>query len=86
MASPTWPAAARRALPPPCKSKPTCLSNCGTNPSARKSARAARIQMGVSRKQRAGHLDQIAATVILQSYLDARSGIYQNSPGTLCAP
>lgn len=36
-------------------------------------ARAARIQMGVSRKQRAGHLDQLAATVILQSYLDARS-------------
>lgn len=33
-------------------------------------ARAARIQMGVPRKQRAGHLDQIAATVILQSYLD----------------
>jgi len=36
-------------------------------------ARAARIQMGVSRKQRAGHLDEIAATVILQSYLDAHS-------------
>lgn len=36
-------------------------------------ARAARIQMGVSRKQRAGHLDQIAATVILQSYLDTHS-------------
>ncbi len=36
-------------------------------------ARAARIQMGVSRKKRAGHLDQIAATVILQSYLDAHS-------------
>jgi putative Holliday junction resolvase len=36
-------------------------------------ARAARIRMGVSRKQRAGHLDQIAATVILQSYLDNRS-------------
>jgi putative Holliday junction resolvase len=34
-------------------------------------ARAARIQMGVSRKQRSGHLDAIAATVILQSYLDA---------------
>ena len=38
-----------------------------------KNARAARIQMGVSRKQRAGHLDQLAATVILQSYLDAHS-------------
>jgi putative Holliday junction resolvase len=36
-------------------------------------ARAARIQMGVSRKQRAGHLDQLAATVILQSYLDVHS-------------
>jgi len=36
-------------------------------------ARAARIQMGVSRKQRAGHLDEIAATVILQSYLEAHS-------------
>jgi len=34
-------------------------------------ARAARIQMDVSRKQRGGHLDEIAATVILQSYLDA---------------
>lgn len=37
-------------------------------------ARAARIQMGVSRKKRAGHLDEIAATVILQSYLDAHHG------------
>jgi putative Holliday junction resolvase len=36
-------------------------------------ARSARIQMGVSRKQRAGHLDQLAATVILQSYLDAQT-------------
>jgi putative Holliday junction resolvase len=36
-------------------------------------ARAARIQMGVSRKRRSGHLDEIAATVILQSYLDAHS-------------
>ena len=36
-------------------------------------ARAARIRMGVSRKKRAGHLDEIAATVILQSYLDAHS-------------
>jgi putative Holliday junction resolvase len=34
-------------------------------------ARAARIEMGLSRKQRGGHLDEIAATVILQSYLDA---------------
>lgn len=36
-------------------------------------ARTARVQMGVSRKERAGHLDQLAATVILQSYLDAHS-------------
>ena len=34
-------------------------------------ARAARIAMGVSRKNRLGHLDSIAATVLLQSYLDA---------------
>ena len=36
-------------------------------------ARTARIQMGVSRKKRSGHLDQLAATVILQSYLDAHT-------------
>ncbi len=35
-------------------------------------AREARIQMGISRKKRAGHLDELAATLILQSYLDAR--------------
>lgn len=34
-------------------------------------ARAARIAMGVPRRKRAGHLDDLAATVILQSYLDA---------------
>jgi len=34
-------------------------------------ARAARISMGVSRKHRQGHLDSIAATLLLQSYLDA---------------
>jgi putative holliday junction resolvase len=34
------------------------------------SARAARIEMGFSRKKRAGHLDELAATIILQSYLD----------------
>lgn len=33
-------------------------------------ARASRIAMGVSRKKRRGHLDEIAATLILQSYLD----------------
>ena len=34
-------------------------------------ARRARIQMGVSRRNRSGHLDDLAATVLLQSYLDA---------------
>ncbi len=34
-------------------------------------ARAARIAMGVSRQKRAGHLDDLAATLLLQSYLDA---------------
>lgn len=34
-------------------------------------ARESRLAMGVSRKKRSGHLDEIAATVILQSYLDA---------------
>jgi putative Holliday junction resolvase len=35
-------------------------------------ARQARIQMGVSRRNRSGHLDDLAATVLLQSYLDAK--------------
>ena len=35
-------------------------------------ARSARIQMGVPRKDRSGHLDALAAAVLLQSYLDAR--------------
>lgn len=34
-------------------------------------ARAIRIQMGTSRRKRSGHLDQLAAAVILQSYLEA---------------
>jgi putative Holliday junction resolvase len=34
-------------------------------------ARAARIEMGVSRKKRAGHLDELAAVMILKSYLEA---------------
>jgi putative Holliday junction resolvase len=33
-------------------------------------ALATRIHMGVSRKQRSGHLDSLAATLLLQSYLD----------------
>ncbi len=36
-------------------------------------ARSAYIEMGVPRRKRSGHLDQIAATVILQTYLDAHS-------------
>ncbi|MGB8214654.1 MAG: Holliday junction resolvase RuvX [Anaerolineales bacterium] len=34
-------------------------------------ARLARLQMGATRKKRSGHLDDLAATVLLQSYLDA---------------
>ena len=34
-------------------------------------ARAARIELGVSRKNRSGHQDAFAAVVILQSYLEA---------------
>jgi putative Holliday junction resolvase len=34
-------------------------------------ARAARIEMGVSRRKRGGHLDELAAVMILQSYLEA---------------
>ena len=35
-------------------------------------AQAARRKMGVSRAKRAGHLDDLAATVILQSYLNSQ--------------
>ncbi len=34
-------------------------------------ARAVRIEMGVSRKKRSGHMDELAAVMILKSYLDA---------------
>ncbi len=34
-------------------------------------ARATRIEMGVSRKKRGGHMDELAAVMILKSYLDA---------------
>ncbi|MBN1371637.1 MAG: Holliday junction resolvase RuvX [Anaerolineaceae bacterium] len=34
-------------------------------------AQQTRIAMGVSRKKRSGHLDELAAAVILQSYLEA---------------
>lgn len=36
-------------------------------------ARQAVIDLGVSRYKRRGHLDHLAATVILQSYLDSQS-------------
>ena len=38
-------------------------------------ARSARIELGVSRKKRAGHQDEFAAVVILQSYLEARRNV-----------
>ncbi len=34
-------------------------------------ARQARIEIGARRDRRSGHMDELAATVILQSYLDA---------------
>ncbi len=38
-------------------------------------ARSSRLAMGVRRSRRGGHLDEIAATVILQSYLEAHSSL-----------
>lgn len=40
-----------------------------------KAAQQAYIQMNVPRKKRSGHLDHIAATIILQSYLDAHASV-----------
>lgn len=40
-------------------------------------ARAARIEMGGRRASRSGHLDELAATVILQSFLDSHSNAPQ---------
>lgn len=34
-------------------------------------ARSARIAMGANRRKRSGHLDELAATYILQTYLDS---------------
>ena len=39
-------------------------------------ARAARIAMGASRRKRRGHLDDLAATVILQDYLNWHTSLY----------
>jgi putative Holliday junction resolvase len=36
-------------------------------------ARQARLEMGVRRKDRRGHMDDLAAAVILQSYLDVNA-------------
>jgi putative Holliday junction resolvase len=36
-------------------------------------ARRARIEMGTTRRKRSGHMDDLAATVILQSYLDSNT-------------
>jgi putative holliday junction resolvase len=38
-------------------------------------ARQARLQMGVNRSKRKGHMDELAATVILQSYLDSQKPV-----------
>ncbi|HEY5157452.1 MAG TPA: Holliday junction resolvase RuvX [Anaerolineales bacterium] len=35
-------------------------------------ARSARIQMGVSRRDRSGHLDSLAAVILLQSFINAQ--------------
>lgn len=35
-------------------------------------ARATRIELGVSRKKRAGHLDELAAVMILRSYIESQ--------------
>jgi putative Holliday junction resolvase len=44
-------------------------------------ARDSAIEMGLSRRKRAGHLDEVAAAVILQSYLNSlsHSQTYPNS-------
>ena len=35
-------------------------------------ARSTRIEMGVSRKKRAGHMDELAAVMILRSYIESK--------------
>ena len=35
-------------------------------------ARAARIEMGVSRRKRSGHMDELAAVMILRSYIEVQ--------------
>lgn len=48
-------------------------------------ARAARLAMGVGRRKRHGHMDDIAATYILQTYLDAHY-VPSESQGLPTAP
>ncbi len=43
--------------------------------SSTQTARQAGIVLNVSRKKRRGHLDELAATVILQSYLDEKNQV-----------
>jgi len=38
-------------------------------------ARSTRLEMGVPRKKRAGHLDELAAVMILKSYLEAKHNL-----------
>lgn len=45
-------------------------------------ARATRLAMGGSRGKRSGHLDDIAAAVLLQSYLDAQAGLQLLPPNS----
>lgn len=47
-------------------------------------ARSARIALGVRRQNRSGHLDELAAAIILQSYLDAQN--HPPQPGSQPAP
>lgn len=41
-------------------------------------ARQARFEMGVKKKHRRGHMDDLAASIILQSYLDVHSQKKEN--------
>jgi putative Holliday junction resolvase len=43
-------------------------------------AQTARLAMGASRRKRGGHLDDIAATYILQTYLDAQYELVKSQP------
>ena len=40
-------------------------------------ARATRIEMGVSRKKRSGHIDELAAVMILRSYIEERRQVHK---------